>query len=124
MKLFKTMNLLAIVLMFISFKNTPSPIEELIVGEYGICAHDNTTESSINLKLQSNHTFTYREVISSNETISSAGNWSLKNNSLVLNNIGTSVKMPLVWHADSNASFLKARKGLKFYRICNLKTCK
>jgi hypothetical protein len=124
MRRIKLFKMLAILLVFISFKSDSISYEEIFIGEYGICNLENTRLSSLRLSLESNHTFKYLEVISSTETISSTGTWTVKDNTIILLPVNAGNIIPLNWKSDSDARYLKARKGLKYYRICNLKSCK
>jgi hypothetical protein len=124
MKLIKQLKMLAILLVFMSFKSGSTAFEEIVIGHYGICNQENAMVISMSLSLEQNHTFKYVEVISSTETIASTGTWTVKDKAIFLMPVNEDKTIPLTWKSDSEARFLKARKGLKYYRICNLKSCK
>ena len=122
MNVLRTVCFLLISLVLTSFNPMAPSSDAHVMGNYGICGAAYSSHSSLRLRLNSDHTFLYSEKVGKGEFISGSGTWTFRNSKLSLSNIKPEVKMPLVWHADSDNTYLKARRGATYYRICKLQS--
>lgn len=85
-----------------------------IVGVYGVCE---SNPSAIQLTLNDDQTFTYRDHSNSNKPIDVHGNWELKNNHVILTNYTTDYSFHTKWKIDQNGTVAKSRKGMTWYTL-------
>ncbi|MCE3227560.1 MAG: hypothetical protein K0S32_2111 [Bacteroidetes bacterium] len=121
----KKINLLLIVLFAFassSFKTKPARI--LKTGTYGVCdCSDNTGKPvSIELKLNNDNTFSYVDNTVSAK-VKVTGNYSIKGNTIYLENYKSDSRIHSKWTIDNNEKCLKSRKNLEWRRLCLVKGC-
>ena len=115
----KTVNLFlaGVLLLFLSaFTFSTSPF----VGQYGVgCKKSDAATSSILLNVKPNGQFSYQDHSDPSKPIDVNGTWEVKNAVLVLNT-NKETKFHQEWKLVDDNKFIKARKGLCWYRLGRL----
>jgi len=91
--------------------------KESIVGVYGVCESD---PSAIQLTLNDDQTFTYRDHSNPNKRIDVQGNWELKNKNVVLTNYTSDYSFHTKWKIDQDGKVAKSKKGLTWYTLVRI----
>lgn len=86
-----------------------------VIGVYGVSKDD---PSQIELVINSDHSFTYKDYSNPSKPINVKGNWSDKENSVVLEATDARSAFHKKWKISGNVA--KSRKGLTFYRLCRI----
>ncbi len=84
------------------------------VGTYGVCESD---PSRIELKLDANHTFHYRDLSNPKSGIQVSGTWVQRGNKVVLQSSNSGKGFHRVWRISEQGQTAKSRKGLCFYTL-------
>ena len=87
------------------------------VGSYGVSESD---PSRINLKINTDGTFEYRDFSNPAKAISTRGKWVVKHKKVLLKYPENAVRMHSAWSFDEDGMVAKSRNGLCFYRLCRL----
>lgn len=110
-KIIKTSFFTGVLLMLFSFTNTS---EENFSGTYGVSENDPVI---IELILNENKTFTYKDFSNSTQKIDVKGDWEVENNQVVLKNYDTKNSIHSKWKIVKDGMVAKSRKGLTFYTL-------
>ncbi len=102
---------LAILLSLFSFTIT-AKID--ITGTYGVSENDSL---NIELTLNSDNTFTYKDFSNSVKLIDTKGNWELKNKKVILKNFKSEYSFHTKWKISKEGKVAKSRKGITFYTL-------
>jgi hypothetical protein len=89
------------------------------IGVYGVSEND---LSGIELTLNGDRTFTYKDFSNPSKKIDTHGNWELKNNHIRLVNFTSEYSFHSKWKIIKEGMAAKSRKGLTFYTLS--KKCK
>ena len=92
--------------------------ENLIFGTYGIT---NTDPSGIELVINENHTFTFKDFSNPKNKINTTGTWAIKKEFIVLKSSDSNQKFHTKWKITNKGSKAKSRKGMTFYTLCKIK---
>src|SRR5688572_23882852 len=113
-----------LLLTFLSFKSVLPP-EKPTTGVYGTCGCDSSEAGTSSIKLILNEDFTFRYTDNSNpaKSIDVKGNWSFKDNTILLKDHPSEASIETKWSIDANLKCLKSRKGLAFTRLCHIASC-
>ena len=112
--------LLSLIASLFFYSATASDKQKNPVGTYGVCESD---PSHIELKLNANHTFHYRDLSNPKSGIQVSGTWMQIGNKVVLQSPSSGKGFHRVWRFTEQGQTAKSRKGLCFYtlkRISNL----
>lgn len=124
--LMRSLNLLAgtaIVLAIMSFGKAPASNELAVSGKYGVCAYENNMPAYLELTLNENHTFHYTDKTNPEKPIDTKGKWVLNKNMIVLKDYQSLFPIHSSWKIDKGTKCLKSKRGMTFYRLCNLGAC-
>lgn len=124
MKTFKLLIGILVLAALFSFKTKQKLDIKAVAGTYGVCSYQSEGKSLLSLILKEDQTFHYIDKTNPNKPIDVTGNYELNNNQIVLKNYKTTYKFHTKWKIDGNTKCIKARKGLTFYRLCNVEECK
>jgi hypothetical protein len=84
-------------------------------GTYGVTAND---PSAIELKLNEDKSFTFKDFSNPEKQIDVKGNWEIKNNQVHLKNYNSEFSFHTKWKILNDGTVAKSRKGLTFYTLC------
>ncbi len=87
---------------------------ERFVGVFGVSEND---PSGIELVLNEDQTYTYKDLSNPNSQINVSGNWILKKDQLILLNNGSNSSFHSKWKISDDGMVAKSRKGLSFYTL-------
>lgn len=124
MKSIKLVMCVLVLITIFSFKNKQKLDVKAVAGTYGVCSYQSNDKAVLSLVLNLDNTFHYIDNTNPNKPIDVTGNYELNNNQIVLQNYKTTYQFHTKWKIDSNTKCIKARKGLTFYRLCNVAECK
>ena len=102
---------LTFVVSLCSFRSAP---EIEYVGTYGACGED---PSGIELVINDDHTFTYRDLSNPNRKIEVSGAWTEKGNHIILKDDNQSTNFHRRWKIGQDGMVAKSRRGLNFYTL-------
>lgn len=107
-----------------AYKDQPLPI--LLKGAYGNCGCGEEENSEIQnaLFLNENQSYLYNQVRSDNKIEKINGTWTMEKGQIVLSNTKNELRIPDRWKIDENGKCIKGRKGLAFFRLCHIESCK
>ena len=88
-----------------------------VTGVYGVNDVENIT---LQLSLQEDFTFEYIDHSSSKNPIDAKGTWSINKGVITLNSNNADLEFHKKWKTDGDCQCLKARKGMSFYRLCQI----
>jgi hypothetical protein len=110
-KLIKTPFIVILLLTLFSFTR----ITELdFVGTYGASEND---PARIELRLNKDKTFTYKDLSNPDKQIDVKGNWEAKNNEILLKNYDLEFSFHTKWKISEDGMIAKSRKGMTFYTL-------
>jgi hypothetical protein len=84
------------------------------IGTYGVCESD---PSQIQLVIQSDNSFSYKDFPNPKNKISVTGQWVLKGRKVFLKANNKATNFHRLWSFQSNGKIAKSHKGLTFYRL-------
>jgi hypothetical protein len=84
------------------------------VGTYGVSEND---PARIELRLNKDKTFTYKDLSNSDKQIDVKGNWEAKNNEILLKNYDSEFSFHTKWKISEEGMVAKSRKGMTFYTL-------
>lgn len=84
------------------------------VGTYGVSEND---PARIELTLNKDKTFTYKDLSNPAKPIDVKGNWSVKNNEILLKNYDSEFSFHTKWKIMKDGMVAKSRKGMTFYTL-------
>lgn len=90
---------------------------EQFLGTYGVSAMDT---SDIQLTIQPDHTFHYKDYSNPERKIIRCGTWTTKGKHVVLKDNAKAKKFHHIWKFTHHGQVAKSRKGLTFYRLCKI----
>lgn len=110
-KIIQTPFIVIILLTLFSFTG----ITELdFIGTYGVSENDS---ARIELTLNKDKTFTYKDLSNPDKQIDVKGNWSAKNNEILLENYDSEFSFHSKWKIIKDGMVAKSRKGMTFYTL-------
>jgi hypothetical protein len=124
MKTFKILIGILVLATIFSFKTKQKLNIKAVAGTYGVCSYQISGKTILSLSLNQDKTFQFIDKTNPKKAIDVSGNYELNNNQIVLKNYKTTYQFHTKWKIDSNTKCIKARKGLTFYRLCNVAECK
>ena len=124
MKTFKILISILVLSIIFSFKTKQKLDIKLVAGTYGVCSYQSSGKAVLSLALNQDKTFHFIDNTNTNKPIDVMGNYEVINNQIVLQNYKTTYKFHTKWKIDGDTKCIKARKGLTFYRLCNVAECK
>jgi hypothetical protein len=98
---------------FTLFSFTSFP-DNQFVGKYGVSKASPTT---LELVLNEDYTFAYKDYSNAKKPIDVKGNWEVKNNHVVLTNYNSDNSFHTKWKIKGECMIAKSRKGLCFYSL-------
>ena len=84
------------------------------VGTYGVSEND---PARIELTLNKDKTFTYKDLSNPAKPIDVKGSWSVKNNEILLKNYDSEFSFHTKWKIMKDGMVAKSRKGMTFYTL-------
>lgn len=90
------------------------PDETGLTGTYGVSEND---PAQIELILNKDHTFTYQDLSNPDKNINVSGNWSFKNNQIILKDDRSELSFNDKWKIINDGTIAKSRKGMTFYTL-------
>lgn len=124
MKSIKLVMYVFVLMTVLSFKNEKLLTIKAVAGTYGVCNYHSEGKSILSLVLNKDQTFHFIDKTNTKKPIDVIGSWDLQNNTIQLKGYTSEYKIHHQWKIDANLLCIKARKGLTFYRLCNVKECK
>lgn len=124
MKSIKLVMYVFILITMLSFKNKEKLTIKVVAGTYGVCSYESKSESILKLVLNQDQTFHFIDKTNAKKPIDVTGSWNLQNNTIQLKGYTCNYSIHHKWKIDNNQLCIKSRKGLNFYRLCNVKECK
>ncbi len=91
----------------------PAP-DNALIGTYSVSEND---PSQIQLILNEDHTFSYRDYSIASSKINIKGKWEAKGNTFHLLSTKNDAAFPKKWKIDSEGKIAKSRKGMCFYTL-------
>lgn len=85
-----------------------------IVGTYGV---SDNNPNGIQLTLNPNNTFHYKDFSNPNKKIDTHGEWKLENGKVILFNYESTHAFHNKWELQSDGCRIKSRKGLSIYTL-------
>ncbi len=110
-KLIKTSFIIGALFTMLSFASVS---ESDFTGVYGVSENDPT---NIELVLNKDQTFTYKDFSNLTKKIDVTGNWELKNKHIVLKNYTSEFSFHTKWKITKEGMIAKSRKGITFYTL-------
>ena len=92
-------------------------------GTYGVCGCNADASGAVELKLNADHTYSYKNTSDSNHPVEVQGSWNAKGGSIQLSGIPANQPVPSKWKLDKNGKCLKGRTGMMFLRLCHTEMC-
>ena len=124
MKSIKLVMYVFVLMTALSFKNKAQLTIKAVAGTYGVCNNQSEGKSMLSLVLNEDQTFHFIDKTNAKNPIDVTGSWNLQNSTIQLKGYTSENKIHHQWKIDTNQLCIKARKGLTFYRLCNVKECK
>jgi hypothetical protein len=124
MKSIKLVMYVFVLMTVLSFKNKAQLTIKAVAGTYGVCSYQSEGKAMLSLVLNEDQTFHFIDKTNAKKPIDVKGSWDLQNNTIQLKGYTSENKIHHQWKIDANQKCIKARKGLTFYRLCNVKECK
>ena len=103
-----------IVIVIITLSSFTQVAELDYAGTYGVSENDN---SKIELTLNKDKTFTYKDLSNSAKPIDVKGNWEVKNNKIILKDYESECSFHSKWKISKDGKLAESRKGLTFYSL-------
>ena len=125
MKKVLTLWFLVVVFFCTGFRASRTPLKSSdLAGVYGVCycAEANDEQVSVRLSLFGDMSYHYIDN-SSSQKLNIRGRWEMKGNSIRLVSEKGTQKFHVSWKAEKKSPCIKSRKGLTFYRLCNVEKC-
>jgi hypothetical protein len=124
MKILKICSITILIIVCSSFKDKPVPV--LLNGSYGSCncGEADNSENPNALLFNEDQSYVYNNVNSENKIEKITGTWSIENGKIVLSNTNNDLQIPDRWEIDKKGKCIKGRKGLAFFRLCHIESCK
>lgn len=94
-----------------SFKTSAS---DKYIGVYGVSEND---PSGIELVLNEDQTYTFKDFSNPNQHINVSGNWTFNKNQFILLNNSSNNSFHSKWKVTKDGKVAKSRKGLSFYTL-------
>lgn len=113
-KIIKTLLFTAFLLGLMSFTTATNAD---VIGTYGVGADNPNT---IELVLNADNTFTYKDFSDAQKPIDVQGNWEIKRDVIVLKNYTSNFSFHNKWKIKMDGKVAKSRKGMTFYRLVKL----
>ena len=113
-KLIKTLSFTAFLFVFMSFTKAPNAD---FIGTYGV---SDSNPNKIELTLNADQTFSYKDFSNAEKQIDVQGNWELKNNVVTLKNYTSDFSFHHKWKIKMDGKVAKSRKGMTFYTLVKL----
>jgi hypothetical protein len=110
--------------LFNSFRDIPTSPEKAITGTYGVCSCEAAGNTQVKLSLNEDLTFHYIDKSDRSNPKDITGKWKLDKNVVRLSATAPGINIHDKWKIDANGLCMKSRKGLTYYRLCNLRDCK
>lgn len=83
-------------------------------GTYGVSVKDRV---EIELQLNEDKTFAYKDLSNPSKPINVKGDWTVKNNTILLQNYDSEFSFHLKWKIVKDGMVAKSRNGLAFYSL-------
>lgn len=112
----KVIQVLVLVSVFVSLLAFTNPTDK-IVGTYGVSENN---PNKIELILNVDKTFSYKDFSNPKKMIDVTGNWEMKNNTVLLKDYESKFSFHNKWKITNDGAVAKARKGLTFYALGKL----
>jgi len=110
-KLIKIPFIIIILLTLFSF----TQITDLdLIGTYGVSEND---PARIELTLNKDKTFTYKDLSNAAKQIDVKGNWEVKNNKILLKDYDSEFSFHTKWKISKDGMVAKSRKQMTFYTL-------
>ena len=106
-------SVIAIILLTL-FSFVPRITELDFTGSYGVADND---PARIELILNSDNTFIYKDLSNSAKQINVKGNWKMKNNKIFLISPNSEFSFHTKWKISKDGLVAKSRKGITFYTL-------
>lgn len=90
------------------------PSASIFVGTYGVSAND---PAVIELKLNEDMTFTFKDLSNPAKQIDTKGQWEIKNDVILLKKHDSEFPFHTKWKIMNDGKVAKSRKGLTFYTL-------
>lgn len=113
-KFIQLFSFVAFAFVLTSFTDTPT---YNFIGTYGVSENN---PNAIELTLNEDNTFTYKDFSNTKKRIDVTGNWMVKNNVITLSNHSSKFSFHDKWTIKMNGQVAKSRKGLTFYTLMKL----
>jgi uncharacterized protein (DUF2147 family) len=110
----KLLSLAAFIFVLMSFTNVE---DSSFIGTYGVPESD---PNVIELTLNADNTFTYKDFSNPDKKIDVRGNWEAKNEVVVLKNYTSDFSFHHKWKIKMDGKVAKSRKGMTFYTLRKL----
>lgn len=88
-----------------------------LCGTYGVCESD---PSHIELKLEADNTFHYKDLSNPGSSIQVSGTWVQKGNKVILKSNQEGPSFHRTWRISEDGTIAKSRNGLSFYRLARI----
>ena len=110
-----------------SFTGVPCTNEMILETKiYGTCGCENAvgTDLKIELTINPDHSFHYRNASNPSKKVDVKGNWSINGNMVVLQGDAAESNFHKTWKFDKKQPCIMSRKGLYFIRLCDIESYK
>ena len=114
----KSFAMIAVLATIMSFTNETN---FNFIGTFGVTAND---PAHITLTLNEDYTFKYQDFSNPKKKIDIQGNWEWNGKVLTFKNYTSKYPVHAKWRFTKNGQTAKSRKGMTFYTLCKLDTCK
>jgi uncharacterized protein (DUF2147 family) len=113
-KVIKSISVAAFLLVLMSLTKAPNAN---FIGTYGV---SDSNPNKIELTLNADHTFTYKDFSNAEKQIDVQGNWEAKNDVVTLTNYTSDFSFHNKWKIKMEGKVAKSRKGMTFYTLVKI----
>ena len=114
----------ALLFTLMSFMGNSTSDMAKVSGTYGVCDYEKLLPITLQLALNKDSSFHFVDRTNAAKPIDVTGTWELKDKTITLKNYTSARPIHNKWKLDGNTGCIKSRKGMTYYRICNVNVCK
>ena len=114
----KTLKISLVGLSLMILQSFTMKTENTIIGTYGVSKND---PSGIELVINENHTFSYKDFSNPKKTINTTGTWKTSKGIVILTSTDFTGTFHNKWKFTPDGHIAKSRKGMTYYTLCKAK---
>jgi hypothetical protein len=114
----KLLKISLVSLMLLASASFTAEVKNTFVGTYGV---SNSDQSGIELVINKNHTFSYKDFSNPKDKINTTGVWKVSKGFVVLTSTASTGSFHRKWKFSADGKKAKSRKGMTYYTLCKRK---